>query len=320
VSADYLKDLFRFASSDPFVREDGSRFYLSHKDDIDPNLMVTDGEGNIVSVPLFYGKPCQGRPERRIRAEFDRKYYRRDDGERVLSPTPCDTCHHSSPGVFQACSRAVLERITSDPAIKQSVKKWVLACGAERGATCFLGERGKLWHEVLAAIKAHGGWTNINDDQVKLEALRRLDQKQKRDRDNRAKRRDAEKAQRRGDTRLITEDFCRKLSIEAGLRASHLKRLMNASGRTPADMRPWKMLKDAGCDRIASVWEAREILRRAKREPTGQAIAELLWRRGTLSFNSFGSLRARVYEDLRRLKRLEDSTNGAPLWEQWRYS
>lgn len=319
MNPDYVKDARRFGSSEPFKDEDGKSFNLSHDDDIDPRLVQTDGNGNVDSVPLVWRKPCFGRPERFARGHMGGKPWRDDDGQRRPGKTTCDTCLERSPGTFKACDVIVSERINSDPAIKTAFDKWLDAC-VDFGPACFVGARMKLWDSFLQAIIDHGGWSSVNDDQVKLEALRLKRARLARRKANRQARAQRQRAAQLGTAKPITQDYLDKLQAERDRRSGHLKSLSALSGRTKRDMLWVKMLDDSGCDRIAEVWQTRELLSRMAAQPTGQAIAEKMATSGRWSLK-LSSLRARVYEDLReRLPKLEDDTAGAPLWPKWTYS
>lgn len=319
MNPDYLKDVRRFGSSKPFKDEDGQSFNLSHDDDIDPRLVQTDGNGNVDSVPLVWRKPCFGRPERYARGHMGGMPWRDDNGKRRPGKTACDTCLERSPGTFEACSVIVNERIESDPAITAAFDKWLDAC-VDFGPRCFVGAGMKLWDSFLKTIIDHGGWTNVNDDQVKLEALRLKRARLARRKANRQARAQHQRAARLGTAKPITQDYLDKLKTERDRRSAHLKSLSALSGRTKRDMLWVKMLDDSGCDRIAEVWQTRELLSLMAVQPTGQAIAETMAASGRWSLK-LSSLRARVYEDLReRLPKLEDDTAGAPLWPKWTYS
>ncbi len=315
---DYVKDVRRFGSSAPFKDEDGKSFNLSHDDDIDPSLVQTDGNGNVDCVPLVWGKPCFGRPERYARASMGGKPWRDENGVRRPGKTTCDTCRDRSPGTFEACGIVVSERVDSNPAIKTAFDKWLDAC-VDFGPACFVGARMKLWDSFLQTISDHGGWFSVNDDQVRLEALRLKKERIDRRKTNRQARAHRQRAARLGTAKPITQDYLDKLQAERDRRAAHLKGLGTASGRTKSSMLWLKMLDDRGCDRIAEVWQTRELLSRMALEPTGQAIAANMVASGRWPLK-LSSLRARDYEDLRRLAKLEDNSASAPLWPKWTYS
>jgi hypothetical protein len=318
MNPDYVKEVRRFGSLAPFEDEDGKSFNLSHKDNIDPSLVQTDGNGNVDSVPLVWRKPCFGRPERYARASMGGKPWRDDNGVRRPGKTTCDTCLEKSPGTFEAFGQIVSERIDSDLVIKTAFDKWLDACD-DFGPACFVGAQMKLWDSFLQTIIDHGGWSSVNDDQVKLEALRLKQERIDRRKANRHARAQRQRAARLGTARPITQDYLDKLQAERDRRSAHLKRLGALSGRTKQDMLWLKMLDDSGRDRIAEVWHTRELLLRRALTATGQAIAEKMDATGRWPLK-LSSLRARVYDDLKRLAKLEDDTASAPLWPKWTYS
>jgi hypothetical protein len=177
----------------------------------------------------------------------------------------------------------------------------------------------KLWDRFLETIIDHGGWFSVNDDQVKLEALRLKRERIDRRKANRQARSHRQRAARLGTAKPITQDYLDKLQAERNRRSAQLKSLGALSGRTKRDMLWVKMLKDSGCDRIAEVWQTRELLARMALIPTGHAISETMVATGRWPLE-LPSLRARVYDDLKRLAKLEDDTAGAPLWPKWTYS
>lgn len=290
---------------------------LLHRDDIDPSAVKTDGKGNVEFMPLVSRKPCFGRLERFIAVGMGGSPWWKN-GELTQGRTTCDTCCDKSPGTFAACSALVDERLNSSSQIRTALEKWLERCNGY-GKVCFVGSQLKPWDAFLKTIEDHGGWKSVNNDQVIIEALRVENERDRRRKATRRKRRLAEKALRRGKAEPITLDYDTKLRSERERRASHLKGLRVLSGKTKRDMLWLKMLDDTGCERIAAVWEARERLMRLSQQPTGQAIAQVLFdsREWPLKFPS---LRARVYEDLKRLEKLADETAGAALWPRWNYN
>jgi hypothetical protein len=203
--------------------------------------------------------------------------------------------------------------------IEASFDAWLTACGNDFGPACFTGNRIKLWQAFLQAIIDHGGWTNDNDDQVKLEAGRRNRDDRRRRNDAERKRRERERLARRGTPLKITAAYRQALRAERDKRADGIKRLGTLSGRTPRDML-WLKLPDTTCERIADVWSTRELLSCAGQKVTGRAIAEHMMRDGRSYGLKLASLIARVHDDLRRIARFEDSRAGAPIWSSWVYS
>lgn len=315
MNGQYVNEVRRFGGSAPFM-ENGRKFNLSHKDNIDPDFLQMDGNGQVDHVPVVWGKPCFGRPERFARGRREGKRWTDADGERRQGLTSCDTCMKRSPGTYEACGRIFAERVASNPLINAAFDKWIEGCKDDFGPICFLRNQAKLWNDFLQAIIDHGGWRNVNDDQVKLEAIRLATERTARIKANRKKRARRLKAARRGAAKPVTKHFLDELQAERDRRAAQLRSLQTASGRTKRDTL-W--LKKLDCDRIADVWQTREFLLHVARNPTGQAIAEHMFNSGRWP-GALPSLRARVYEDLKRLPKLENNLLSAPLWPAWAYS
>jgi hypothetical protein len=314
MNADYVKDVRRFAAAGRLKDEDGEDFNVSHGHDIDPAAVDTDGRGNVIGSPLVWQKECYGRLERYVRAHIGFRSWHDDNGDLRPNETPCDRCAQRSPGIYKTCGDIVSERARSNAAIEASFDAWMAACGDDFGPGCFTGRRAHLWDAFLQSIIDHGGWTNVNDDQVKLEALRqREDARRKRNAATR-KSRKRQRDRRRGTTSVITQPELQALQIERDRRAAKLKSLRNLSGRTPRAMLWLTNLPDSTCDRTADVWWARELLSRHEHKVTGKAIAEQLIGQGCNYGLGIGSLTSRVHEDLRRIAKLEDDRAGAPLW------
>lgn len=319
MNADYVRDIIRFAPAGRLLDQNGNAFNLSHSEDLDPAEVRTDGRGNVVSSPLIWRKPCFGRLERYVRAHTGFDVWTDESGQRKPSPTPCDTCAGLSPGVHRACGIVVSERCQSNPTIEATFDAWETACGDYFGPRCFIGHRFVLWQAFLQSIIDHGGWTNVNDDQVKLEHLRRkLDEKERRKiaaKLGRKRQRDA----RRSVPIAITADYLQALLTERDRRAAKVKSLRPLAGQTKQSMLWLINLKDEYCDRIADVWSARELLIRCGKRVTGKAIAAQMIGNNRDYGLKIGSLAARVYDDLKRIAKLEDDSASAPLWAPWTY-
>jgi hypothetical protein len=320
MNANYVKEVRRFGSSGRLQDEYGNAINLSHDDDINAAEVRTDGQGNVVESPLIRGKPCFGRPERYVRGHRSRRHWTDRKGDRRLSETPCTRCAGQSAGVYDACGSVVNERVQSSAAITATFDEWDSACGEHTGPRCFIGTRARAWHAFIDAIVDHGGWTNCNDDQVKLHSHHRRDREKTRRNAAAKKRRKRDRDARRGIPAAITAEYMRELDAERDRRAARTKSLTRLSGGGVKAMRWLTSLPDESCDRIADVWWARELLARGSRKTTGRAIAELMTNQGRSYGLGLSSLTARVYDDLKRIAKLENQTAGAPLWEPWTYS
>ncbi|MDC8755361.1 hypothetical protein OIK40_11995 [Erythrobacter sp. sf7] len=314
----YVDDVHRFAGPKPFHDKHGQRRNLSHDDDFTADLVNTDGQGNVISMPLLRRKPCFGRPERFYRGMAGGKVWSNDAGETCLADTPCDTCFEHSPGVFEACLKVVDERVSSCARVKNAIAEWI-ENGDARG---YVGRRhflGPLWPKVRAAIIDSGGWSNVNDEQVKLAGLCRAEEKRKKRNESERRKRAAKKAARSMSQPVVTQGYLQALEDECERRATQLRSLRGLSTNSATGTFWIDTLSDAVCDRIAHVWAERELLTRLGYAPTKTAIARNLIAKGP-AYAAWDekSLAARVGEDMsKRLARLEDDRGGTPFWPAW---
>lgn len=322
MNADYVKLVRRFGGSAPYIDENGKPYKLRHETDFPSAAVVTDGSGNITSMPLLRRKPCFGRPERVVRGAYEvKKGYVDSDGICHPGVTRCGTCKGLSPGVFAACGRVSDERLASNPAAELALDQWSSQCAARRvelsEKQAYAPPLAKFWDTFLDAIVAHGGWFSVNDENVRLDDQQRRDAAAKKKNADRRDRRKRARETRRGTIKPITEHYMDALQDERDRRADQLKRLGDGQAA-----RGWlSRMPDASCDRIADVWQARELLVRDGRKPTGTAIAQWMILREKNYGLEQGSLTARVCEDLRvRLPKLEDHLSGAPVWPKWEYT
>ena len=266
-------------------------------------------------MPLLLRKPCFGRPERFVRGALERGVPFGDcdeRGEQARGKTQCERCP-----VFPACSDVSWERIDSAPDAKAALETWDQSCLDENLAAGdprrFYQKLGKLWNAFLDAIVAHGGWSNQNDDSVKLFAAQEAERKRKTRNEQAKSRRKRDAARRRGIPQQMTGEYFSSLQGERDRRAEQLKNLRSDPN---ADPRLTK-LPDQSCERIADVWEARHRLARAGERVTGKAIAQDMMRCQKDYGLGLPSLTSRVYEDLRRIDWLEEDHGQGALWPAW---
>lgn len=310
MSNDYTKDVLRFGSIKPFVDEDGRKFNLSHNDNIDPNSLVTDRLGNVLFISLIRRKPCFGRPERFVRGHSLGAAWLDDQKNEHFNQSRCDGCLGRSRGTYDACSSLINERVDTAPPIKAALDVWFEASDGLTGERCFTQMNAKPWQKFLRSIIDHGGWTNVNDDAVKLHAIQaEKNEKTKRNHAQRAVRA-KKRAARQGAAIPNTTEYLDELRLERDRRAVHLKKL----GQSSAAPRWLAKLTDEGCERMADVWQARETITRLQGKCTGTAIASYL----ALSRScNVASLTTRVYEDLKRIAKLESNSAASPVWAPW---
>ena len=168
----------------------------------------------------------------------------------------------------------------------------------------------------------HQSWRliNRNDDQVKVETIRR--KKVDRERRNAAARmaRKRQSIGRPGTPRKISLEYLQAVQAERDRKAESIKGLRGLSGRASKDTLWLDNLKNASCERIADVWWGRELLSDCGHKVTGRAIAELMTQHSRDYGLSVPSLTTRVHDDLKRIAKFEDNSGGAPIWGPWIYS
>lgn len=315
----YVDEVRRYGGQNPRSDRNGKFTNVRHIGNISTEQVVTDGAGNIVSMPLLKKKPCFGRPERLLRGLFGKKTWVDDKGERHPGHTPCYSCEKQTPNTFLACHDVIAERIASSSSIESSCHRWFDETEDRFGPACFSGKNGKVWHDFLSAIENHGGWTSVNDVQVKLNAIA-ADKKEKKQRADKAKaRRQIDKKRRQGLASPPSPEFIAALDKERDRRAVELKSLRHMQGNNPRDMLWITSTPDTTWDRVADVWRAREILRHRGKGWKKKDIAEMLSQMPAYIMKKSASLQARVSEDLGRIKKLENDSEGEPMWPEWSF-
>lgn len=320
MNAAYVSKVRSFGGAKPYVDIRGERKNLSHRTNLQPDEVETDGRGNVTDMPLLKGKPCFGRPERLIRGLFEGEAWYDEHGNRRPGETPCHRCEELCLGTFLACQNVASERIGTAPAIEAAFVDWIDATGNASGPVCFSGAHSRRWKAYLDAIASHGGWTNINDDQVKVAAITAAENDRKRRRENERVRRQRERELRASLGRPVTAEFLKSVDLERDRRAIHLKSLRVVRGDKPQDTLWLRNLPDETCERVANVWRAREVVERSNGFSSGKAIAEELDASGHSNGMTLATLQARVSDDLKRIKKLEDDTAGESLWGKWTFA
>lgn len=304
----YVKDVFRFGGDQPYRDEDGNRFNLKHDTAFDAHEVTTDGNGNIVSMPLLLDKPCFARPERYIRGSHDEAtppFTGRNSTDRWRL-SRCQRCP-----VEEGCAKVVLERIESSIAISTAFADW----DDQASDKPFERRAGKLWRAFLRAIVQHGGWKSTNDEAVADALLSKaLDNKAKRKADRQRLAAEA-RSKRQGQSRTITAEFLDEVEAERRRRADILLGLRTkplALKHLPTISR----LSPAGCERTADVWAASAIIERSEPPITGNKIAQYLIDHCGYSIK-LESLTTWVYKDLERIRRLEGDIAGTTFWSRF---
>lgn len=302
----YANEVFHRGSSQAFRDQDGIRRNLNHETSFTWDQVTTDGRGNVEDHPLLERKECFGRVETHCRfALYDRRHHYDRQGNLRQCYSRCDECPIHIP-----CSKLVEERLDSCAEASAALETFdQFSSGRSRP---FLSSTGvRLWAKFLHVIKAHGGWTSVNDARVAASAhiaMQERNEKRRQSaraaRQRKTKRRNPKKA-----PKPLSPDFMRSVDEEHDRR---LKILLDL--RLQKKVPPWiGRLDEAGCVRTAEVWRASVMLERGQRRVTGRAIAEWMIGCGA-STVKLGSLTTWVLKDRGRIQKLESDNAGYAIW------
>lgn len=273
---DYALGVRRYGGPNPYRYAEGGRCHLDQTEAISIADVETDGLGNIVEMPLLRRKPCFGRVERLGRAlEGEIEAFHRSQqafltksasqiGKAVnksrWTPPKCVRCPKTT---GNACAEICDERLESAPEVRRRYHKWFEFVENLPVQKRFIGAANVLWQCFLRAIEEHGGWTNVNDERIKIAAIEHKKAKGRKD----AERKKANKKLKRQHPCSIekNQDFICKAHEERDRRAEKLLEL-RAWKKGPT----WiKSLKEENCERVADVWLARTLIGRAGEKVTG---------------------------------------------------
>lgn len=311
---DYISEVFRFGGAQPYVDVDGKKRNLSHdwENAFSPEEVTTDGGANVIDQPLLRRKWCYGRPEAYLRQGiYDIRYNVDRLGVNHQCYTPCNECP-----VREACQDLVIKRLDSSPAVLAAFVRVDVGVPAGMQSPFLNSAFVRLWIQFLHAIKAHGGWTNVNDARVRADNLVKGHHRVIKRRASAQATRAKMKHIRRGTVSptTISPAFISQVDAERGRRLATLLDL-----RTQREVPPWiAKLSPDGCVRTADVWRARAILTKRGQKATGKAIAEMLLQQGSVRGAKLGSLTTRVCSDMKRVEKLESDHAGDPVWLPFR--
>lgn len=313
----YVTEVDRLGGLKPFHKEGGGRFNIKRGILLAPGDVQTDDVGNITAMTLMEGKPCLGRPERFLRGAEEEAippFTGRNNTNRWRH-TRCQRCL-----VVQECSDVVIERIESSPHITKRFIEWDEAAANADGLSKFSGrEQKRCWLKFLASIKAHGGWENSNERDV---AAHQIEAEERRKKNVAARKRAVRAAARKAEQNRARELTEQQID---GLRSERRQRLLSLLSAKDSSVAPAyiKKLDKEGCRRMVDVWFAREVLRHRNMDNGGTAITHYLRSVGVIWYSHEGdettelsetSMKARTYDILRRIDRLERNKRAAPFW------
>jgi hypothetical protein len=276
---------------------------VSHKVAFQPHEVVRDGQGNILSMPTIE-KPCFGRPEAVFRHGKRTKKITLRSGRTVDGTKhQCGSC---PAGVHRACVETALERVNSDPKMRQTFDAWRDHCGTHHGGVfTYTGPASRLWGDFKNAIAERGPFQNSND--AALDELR----EQKRE-DQRRKWVKAKRRQRQNDRRIATEarqlpsgQFVINLQDERDRRHDTLLEVLGQPDQPPSRSKVPAEKRQATARITANAWAVRELLRACGQDAGPGTIARLMASKKLSAGTSAGTLKARLSNDLKRANECE---------------
>lgn len=305
MTSEYEKDVFAWGSDDPWL----GRKPLKHRTEFSSDEVVTDGRGNVISMPILEDKPCFGRPEVFVRQYGRKKMIKRGTREVEVHGSRCGSCK-----IGPACEKISTERINSDPQIREAFRRWSDHCRAAHGGKrVYSGPiQGRMWERFKRTIADHGPWSSSNEG--KLRELAETKKREERDRwrVNKIRERAQDRAERKAEHEPPAREFIENAAEERNRRAAILEQQAGkpCTHRSISRIMP----KDAAATAAltADVWLANLILRSMGYKPGPGRIASQLGKWNRTGGNSYAVLKARIAADLRRIEDLEAGSK--PLW------
>lgn len=285
---------------------------LSHKVNFKPSDVVTDGKGNILSMPTLEKKPCFARPEVVFRHGQRRKKIPAKNGKIVESTKhQCGAC---PAGVHEACARTAYERIRSDPNMHQSFHAWKDHCDKNfRGAPTCTGTASRPWGDFKRAVANRGPFVTSNDaallnlQQQKQDAQREIWKVKKRQQRKIAR----EHAQRARE--LPSEQFVRNVIDERDRRAGALLAVLGQRGQPPTRAQVPADKRESTAIITANAWAVRIILMAAGRNAAPGTVARLMTENNLGAGVLLQTLKERIKRDLTRGEECEKDG----LWKRF---
>jgi hypothetical protein len=293
----YRDWVMTWGNQDPWKRLGIKR--LNHQTKFTDSNVKRDGRGNILDMPLLKNKPCFGRPE----AVF--RHGKRTRRQKVPNGYWIDTQNHQCgrcpEGVHGACVRTALERVNSDPAIRQAYDEWRAECEANHdGAYVCTGTASWPWGRFKDAIARRGPFENSNDNALRdLEEADRERERRKWLRDQR-RRRERQRAAARAVRRLPSHQFVLNVRDERDRRSDLLLATLGKPGQPKC--RSQVIAKHAAATAIitANAWAVGEIIKQSGAPVRPGSIARVMADHGLSAGVPRASLNARIKNDLAR--------------------
>lgn len=285
---------------------------LNHATRFRPEDVVTDGKGNILSMPTLERKPCFARPEAVFRHGKRKKKIPIRGGKIVYSTNhQCGSCPAD---VHEACVRIAYERVRSDQSMSQSFCAWWDHCKQHcNGMPTCTGSASQLWGDFKRAIANRGPFANSNDaavldlQQQKQNAQREQWKQQKR-RQRQFARERAQQAQQ-----LPSEQFVCNVIEERDCRANALLAVLGQSGQPPSRAKVPSDKRESTATITANAWALRTILTASGRNAQPGTVARLMTEHNLGAGVPGPTLKERIKRDLKRADECEKDG----LWKRF---
>lgn len=293
--AEYFSEVMKWGNEKPWkVLE----VRLKHTSDFGPSDVITDGSGNITSMPLLIGKPCFARPEVFFRHGRRTRIFRDANGiDRLSSNHQCGRCPI---GVWEACGRTSYERIQSDLSMKEAFAEWRDVCAAAFGGDLVCtGVASLSWGAFKKAIAHRGRFENSN-----IQAIRDAEECERLEKNERnASRKATQRAKVREACVQGIEDGSsgRSLDMERDRRREALLEVLGKRDQHPSLAKVPANKCQATAAITANAWMVREMLVGAGEVCNPGRIANYMAKNGLSEGLEYPTLKARMASDLKRI-------------------
>jgi hypothetical protein len=199
-----------------------------------------------------------------------------------------------------------LERVNSDPKIRQAFDAWRDHCDTHHGGVfTYTGPASRPWGDFKNAIAERGPFQTSNDAAVEeLRAQRREDQRRKWVKAKRRQRQE-ERASARQIRQLPSGQFVKNLQDERDRRHDVLLELLGRPDQPPSRAKVPAEKRLATARITANAWAVRELLRACGQDAGPGTIARVMVQNNLSAETPVGTLKARISNDLKRADECE---------------
>lgn len=293
-----------------------------NEDNIDWSYITTDGQGNVLSMPLLRSKLCFGRIEYLFRHGHKDQPLVNQGPRMAAKPTKCSRC----PSMTKtSCQKLVAERVHADENIKAAMRDWRNA-GQEADNDPNMQNRAKLrynrfdgpifanlWGNCLEAIAERGPFSNSNDAATRDEIIDKAERKRIRDAKRQQSKRRIERLERQAARVEPPIQFTRAAERERDRRITQLM----AARKLPKIHPRVSKLTDEGCELTGYAWYY-ETMQTAMGEKTkaGTMAKWLVEDEGLDHGKPYDTMKDRLRHDLARARAIEAGKLG-DIWQEF---